>query len=1108
MNTSRSITGACGLVGLLALVVASQAWAGPDTQPTDPWRANHSHSAWEQIDQLQRIPLYTTQPERRWPHYTQHRNPFVRGAAALTLGRLGEAKHLPRIKRLLKDDAPLVRQCALWALIQVRDPAIKAPLIRVLREWEAIPRWVDLSEQITIPREVIVRRHSFDEPTAPATRRRWLSEIELDAWQPTKRRPPRAVNPDRWQIERRISLGRSQWDAGEAVAMRLHLRRPDEVACKDRYAPIATERGHWQYVGREGLIDDPRPAPDELVFNQHVTGRIPRPEADRGTPKSESRHVVPAGKELTLDLKLASKRDPALPGVYLFNNFGIAPMLVRVRRSGAIENQVPALIERIPNADTIKKLGRHRVRAAVPKLIEVFPKHTDDALGFDIVEALQQIADPRAAPVLLKHSRIVDWDWIGSTRKALEAIGPAADPLYRKRILNWREILEAGRDDPVRQLRLSIGLLGTRGGKAVRKARRAMLRWLTERNWKPDAFNDEFNHVGLASTLIATQARTSPKLAAEALWQMRAYPYWNGLVTNAVGNDHANAASVYRRLWRRTVEAPNEYAKQREALIEEILRVRPSLILAADTQLHDDAGRRRLLEFAPRWRWQHADRLKAAVDKLTPWARHHSDMAITLRLAALLIELERADEAAPLIERALKRIQAGKFADQSDAKPWWLRASAHNLRARVALLRGNVERAEASLRECLKHVKENHGDPLGSATVMRPDELVDAVGDFPRGRGLRFRIKRMDPGATRGELTNFGSQHFYAQSGRFVFYIGQKDRLYRWGPVTGTSKRVATLAMPIRKLAVVDPKRVFVLFHHNVGAVYELGASGAVWRRPVEASYLRYITASPEVITYADADGTLHGLAPDTGRQQWQQKTETVKLDGEPAGNIDHALQQTGDHVVLADPATAPIRHIRCLSADSGKRQWSKRLPVPMDHMAALREQVLAVDTDGRVIAVSLNDGATRWQHHWEKELDSPDEHTAFRLDPGGNTLYVALAGDLWSLAPENGKIKWHWPGAKRRIAEHPGYPGRVHLAATDEFVYLVTTPSIVRLTTQGKVVDQHPTPFDAEKDRWIGQAWAKDTRLFLRDLDKDHRWEVWAFSTDNAQDSEVSPSP
>ncbi|MFO8015177.1 MAG: HEAT repeat domain-containing protein, partial [Phycisphaerae bacterium] len=490
------------LLPLIALALCAAGTGDGDAATQDPWTSGYALDGWDRIAALQRYPVLDASPPH-WDAVCGDANPLVRTAAAMAIARAPNPALIPVLRPMLKDENPLVRCWALRALLEIRSPCIREPLLEVLANWKdfetADERGFEFG-RVGLPLDM-AKRPLRD-------RRQWVQQY-APAWTVDTTEP---VLDWSTRLETTACVQASEIDAGDPVALRFRVQA--QGADERLSLGLAGMFVSWRAIDADG-----RPTPHRPYELRH---QFPH---DMGEPKRDRIDLVP-GPNGPFDLTVLTQDTPPPPGMYLFETLYGEALLIRVRRSAAMEARIPDLLKGPIDAETAKMLGRQRVRVAVGPLIEAFRESDGTGpLALAAAEALGRIGDPRAAGVLLDHPQLNRSEGTcmagGSTFGALKRLGRAAWPACERRLRSWRGRL-AG--DKALGLVLALRVLGPHGSGEAIVARQEMIRDLSAalgREREPR--RDDPRPVVLAAAVRAV-APNQPDLVVEAVNRLAARP--------------------------------------------------------------------------------------------------------------------------------------------------------------------------------------------------------------------------------------------------------------------------------------------------------------------------------------------------------------------------------------------------------------------------------------------------------------------------------------------------------------------------------------------------------------------------------------------------------
>jgi len=574
------------------------------------WRFGYRSESWNLIEAIQSYPLCSSK-EPNWSKCSQDDDPYVRAAVALAIGRKRDVKLIPVLDPLLFDEFPLTRKCALRALLRMDDPAIKDPLLDVIGSWDKLGSdlFVEhdnilsfLFNRLILPKGLLAASLS--------DRLARLEKLDVSTINITTKKPdPRlyALRDGRTQIT--ACLEKSCWDAGDQPKIHMLAHRPDFIKdIKGKIIDTPTRlyvvdpngqrrtihkalkgrmiegRGRWYDVTTNGQIRNITDFDDRRI---------------RFDVKSDVVTWEP-GVNNQIETKLNT---PPIPGIYLLNihngHTHREYFLARVQRSESFEKTIPDLLENIKNSGTIKLLGQHKVKASVPRLIEIFREYgtkSDNPINFIIAEAFARILDPRAIPVLLEYPHLRDWGVGGDTSQALKEFGHLAYPHYEQRILVWENTLTryivATKVKPYRDehtlkspecremfaLEMSLRLLGQNSSKEVDQARLNLVNQLT-REFKNQKYKDDLPVLVVFRAAILAIAPIHPQHIVEVIWNLRgSSKICSEFISELRMRNPELAKPICWVLWDNLKNEPQEYPEFKKLLQKTLSQIAPELL--------------------------------------------------------------------------------------------------------------------------------------------------------------------------------------------------------------------------------------------------------------------------------------------------------------------------------------------------------------------------------------------------------------------------------------------------------------------------------------------------------------------------------------------------
>lgn len=713
-----------------------------------------------------------------------------------------------------------------------------------------------------------------------------------------------------------------------------------------------------------------------------------------------------------------------------------------------------------------KEIGARNLKSAGPAMLD-WMKRVKRGLPA-VADALAALGDPAAIPVLLDNPYLADGDMLGSTLGPLAKFGAAAYPEYEKRILDWKLSLTT---DRYTALEFSLELLGDNGSEKVDAARLAMIDDLLSRKEdfeKPD----QWWKLTVLRAAAALSASRHPEKALETLWSLVRQPTAFRLMLSA-----QFPAPLIEALWTRLKEQPDLPDESRKKVLE-IRQARSPGILAAETTPIGSAPEAHAListlhgEAAIPYRSRGLARLEA-------FFKTNSDPPGHFQFAELLVNEGAYAEAEAHLDAALP--------DLTDALG---RPAALFFRAEARLRLGRPAEAEADWKECAAFARANPGTARIKAETVQ--KWLDAAAAWPRGpevlylSGLRLPVRdEKRPEVDLGYREIAGGRAFSAG----------KDALFAADPFQRETVIVGRPAAAVRDFMPLDRTRVFAALTNETAALYKEGDKEPVWSRSFSLGFESRLSASPDLITAAEEDGTIHAIDPATGKTLW-----TRKGDGK-AWPKSWWRSERGMTLQAPGRVLLPVDRTRFEWIDraTGKSVTTIKLRMGAEKGAVTKDAFFLASAYGQVSAHSIETGAQLWMVDLKRSVDYALQELSVAAAGDGSTLYVATTDRLRALDTEKGTTLWEWrwspkvPGKSR----HEAWP-RLLPTADGLFCVVnweapvdrgVNSADVCFLTTAGKLVFQHTSPPEA----WRSNDYAHDPFVVGRSLALyKHGWEIW----------------
>ncbi len=553
----------------------------------DPWQFNFNLESWQRIEIIQKYPLLTS-VEPDWQKLVYDDNPYVRAALALAIGRARQPELISILSPLLFDEFLLTRKCALCALIHMKSPLIKEPLLHVISSWE------DLIEKTESPpgfNDIYTLEPFFNEIGLPKKllnislmeRQVWLQNFDAASWNITFKESGPTLPYSTWDNRTQLtfSLEKSHWNAGDKIKLFTLAQRPQ--GGKTVKGEIFEGRGRWYEVSPNGQIRNICDFDDRQIRFYIKSGIV----------------VLEPGENIQFEIQL---KTPPMPGVYLLYTLdGHGPgeyFLTRVQRSETFEKSISGLLQNL-NKSKIDLIGQHRVKAAVPQLIEIFIENgtkSNNPVNWWIANAFARIQDPRAIPVLLEYTHLRDWDVMGDTSRALREFGPLAYPYYEQRILSWKDTVtqymaaidsishreeypfQSPQTRDMLSLEMSLRLLGSNGSEDVDQARLDLVNHLASEPIIRKYKENDFPFLTVFRETVLALASNYPDQAVEAIWSVNNKSQIYGEVLSGLRQRKPDTARwIYAALWQRLQDQPETNPEFKTYLRKIITDFAPSL---------------------------------------------------------------------------------------------------------------------------------------------------------------------------------------------------------------------------------------------------------------------------------------------------------------------------------------------------------------------------------------------------------------------------------------------------------------------------------------------------------------------------------------------------
>jgi HEAT repeat protein len=1082
----------------LLLVGMTLVYAPAAARGEDPWTPGFELPAWKSIDRLQKYPYPDAAPVPDFAALCRDREPLVRAAACMAIGREADPRRLPLLVPLLQDSSPIVRKFALAALLRLDTSEIKGPLLEVLGTWEELtpPLAVGGNQALGLAR-LGLPNWLVGSNTSLADRRRWLAEFDASQWRMTFPTPQHDLTGDDGRTTVWLTIPAAELDADSQIRLRIVIRR---------HGGTHAVRGRLHEVGvlREIQFDDLTqlklvPIGEPLVKDLEVN--LP--------PEATHEYDVLAGVS----------RGKLLPGVYLLEA-GQAdwPLFVRIRRSRQTQDEIPKLISQATDVKAIKRLRDERVQAAVHALLGVFTANAHQN-NFQAADALARIGDPRAVPVMLQFPRMTAGDSGVDTYSALSRFGEAGDDEYSRCILDWKSRLD---DDADPTLQLSLKLLSSRGTREVDSARLELTRTLAQ-SITNDQTNQNYRRLGILRSALPAMAQKHPQELTDALWTLRDRPQvWAHLLNEFRLERSAWSSQIVVGLYERAAAEGDEAT--RGIVLEAALRQSPEEVLMSKSPLATIEEALTLI----RWTRMAPQTLENTIARLEKFLAGNPHVGLQLGLAHLYSLRDDSAKAEPLWRSVV----------DSAAAPDDDKASAHCSLGEWHSQRGDPASAKRHWEAALALMKPNTAYGWSARTPEQVQRSLGQLSDSPQLAGAMIELQRMP------SMIEINEDVVLAD--RCAFYLDPSRRLRRWDLRNRSEGTFGVMPNPVRQVAPLDRQHVLVLFKDGTSWMYREGERKPLWEGPDRIPHFSHLTLSKDVISIADESGVLYALHPRDGTTLWKgschvrndaapppQDAQPADDDNDPfAGGLllvpitgyrhptsSRFVRQVGPLLLLPEKAIDP-RRFRCLNLKDGSQQSQFEVGFDVISMAADGDLAILAGAGGQVAAVSLREGKVRWETKIES-LSLKSEHqlnTAWMA--AGKVAYVSAEDRLFALDAQSGRIRWSWTwtpaGNRPRTARGSGPYSRM-IPLADRLIWTVDWDSgrspgggpahhtdVVVLASTGKRLLHQTSPQSAARMS-VASPYSVviDKALFVR---FDQIWESWPIPP--VDPTEAGPTP
>jgi len=225
----------------------------------------------------------------------------------------------------------------------------------------------------------------------------------------------------------------------------------------------------------------------------------------------------------------------------------------------------------------------------------------------------------------------------------------------------------------------------------------------------------------------------------------------------------------------------------------------------------------------------------------------------------------------------------------------------------------------------------------------------------------------------------------------------------------------------------VGKDRLYAAGRDGEIAAFDLKTGKQVWRTKTKLDLTGGTGVGEDLVAVGTGDGQVIALDADTGAERWRAEVKGEILSS-PAVAAQEIVVRTVDG------------KLRALSSEDGHEMWITEQQIPRLTLRGLATPVITRDVaisgfdNGRVLAVSLSDGATVWESpvspaHGRTELERLNDIDAAVKVSGDDVFVAGFQGRAAMLALDSGQIWW-----TREISSYRG------VDVDDDQVYVSTS--------------------------------------------------------------------
>jgi outer membrane protein assembly factor BamB len=222
-----------------------------------------------------------------------------------------------------------------------------------------------------------------------------------------------------------------------------------------------------------------------------------------------------------------------------------------------------------------------------------------------------------------------------------------------------------------------------------------------------------------------------------------------------------------------------------------------------------------------------------------------------------------------------------------------------------------------------------------------------------------------------------------------------------WGASVGGGGKKLRLGLGLAS----SESRLFAAGRDGDVAAFDLKSGKQLWRVETKLALAGGTGVGADVVAVGSADGQVVALSADNGAERWRADVKGEVLSS-PAVSATEVVVRTVDG------------KLRALALADGKEVWSTEQQIPRLTLRGAAAPVVVGDIaisgfdNGRVLAVSLTDGATVWDSpvspsHGRTELERLNDIDAAVKVSGDDVFVAGFQGRAAMLALDSGQIWW-----------------------------------------------------------------------------------------------------